>query len=317
MARARTKEPDRRTFLGGTDAPAVLGVSPWMTAVDLWRLKTGRVKPEPDPERDRRLERGKRLEPFICEMVVDKLRDQGHEVKVLARNERYTHPKYPFLKCEIDLELEVDGEHVTSDAKSVGGQARHRWGQEGSEDIPIDYAAQFMDGLMITGRQRCLAAALRSFDDVDIFWLTRDEQTIQGMESKMVSFWQDHVERDIPPDPVNFSDLRALFEKPEPRRVEATPEILEAVQELGQIKGRIEALEAREEHLRFTIAKHMGPAETLASGVRDLMSWATESRARFELDRFKREHPDWYALYLKTTSTRVLRRARSRSAGAR
>ena len=87
MARARTKEPDRRTFLGGTDAPAVLGVSPWMTAVDLWRLKTGRVKPEPDPERDRRLERGKRLEPFICEMVVDKLRDQGHEVKVLARNE--------------------------------------------------------------------------------------------------------------------------------------------------------------------------------------------------------------------------------------
>ena len=116
MARARTKEPDRRTFLGGTDAPAVLGVSEWMTPLDLWRLKTGRVKPEPNLERDQRLKRGKRLEPFICEMVVDKLRDQGHEVKVLARNERYTHPKYPFLKCEIDLELEqsmIEKEPVT------------------------------------------------------------------------------------------------------------------------------------------------------------------------------------------------------------
>jgi len=317
MARARSAEPDRRTFLGGSDAPAVLGVSTWLTPVDLWRLKTGRAKPEPNPDRDRRLERGKRLEPFICDMVVDKLRDQGHDVKVLARNERYTDPQYPFMKCEIDLELEVDGEHVTADAKSVGGQARHRWGQEGTDEIPIEYAAQFMDGLMITGRQRCLAAALRSFDDVDIYWLRRDEETIAGMRQKMVTFWQNHVERDVPPDPVNFADLRALFATPEPRRVEATPEILEALDELGLIKGRIQALENREEHLRYVIAKHMGPAETLASGVRDLMSWANEERSKFDLERFKREHPDWYALYTTKTTTRVLRRAKSRSARAR
>lgn len=317
MARARAAEPDRRTFLGGTDAPAVLGVSEWLTPVELWRLKTGRVKPEPNAARDKRLERGKRLEPFICEMVVDKLRDLGHDVEVLARNERYTDPVYPFLKCEIDLELRVDGEHVNGDAKSVGGQARHRWGQEGTEDVPIDYAAQFMDGLMITGRQRCLAAALRSFDDVDIFWVTRDEPTIEGMRSKLVSFWQDHVQADVPPDPIKFADVRALFARPEPRRVEATPEILEAVEELGLIKSRVQALENREEYLRFTIAKHMGAAETLSAGVRDLMSWANEERSRFDLERFKREHPDWYALYTSTTTTRVLRRARSRSARAR
>lgn len=317
MASVQHAEPDRRTFLGGSDAAAVLGVSSWMTPVELWRLKTGRAKPEPNPARDKRLERGKKLEPFICEMVVDKLRDQGHQVEVLARNERYTDPKHPFLKCEIDLELVVDGEPVNGDAKSVGGQARSKWGEEGTEEIPIEYAAQFMDGLMITGRRRCLAAALRSFDDVDIYWLTRDEATIEGMRSKMVTFWQDHVQRDVPPDPVTFADLRSLFDKPEPRRAEATPEILEAIAELGQIKGRVEALEAREEHLRFTIGKHMGAAETLASGVRDLMTWANESRARFNLERFKREHPDWYALYVDTTTTRVLRRAKSRSARAR
>ena len=308
---------DRQSFLGGTDAPAVLGVSAWMTPVDLWRLKTGRVKQEPNEQRDRRLARGKKLEPFICDMVVDKLRDEGHDVKLLARNERYTDPEHAFLSVEIDMELLLDGEHVNVDAKSVGGQARHKWGQEGSDEIPIDYAAQFMDGLMITGRERCLAAALRSFDDVDLYWLKRDQETIDGMRAKMVSFWKDHVERDKPPDPVNFADLRSLFAKPEPRRVEATPEILDAVSELGQIKGRVEALTAREEHLRFLIAKHMGPAETLSSGVRDVMSWGNESRVQFELERFKREHPDWYALFTKTTTTRVLRRAKSRSAGTR
>jgi predicted phage-related endonuclease len=130
---------DRQSFLGGTDAPAVLGVSQWMTPVDLWRLKTGRAKQEPNEQRDRRLARGKKLEPFICDMVVEKLRDEGHDVQVLARNERYTDPEHAFLSCEIDMELLVDGEHCNTDAKSVGGQARHKWGQEGTDEIPIDY----------------------------------------------------------------------------------------------------------------------------------------------------------------------------------
>lgn len=308
---------DRQSFLGSTDAPAVLGVSAWTTPVELWHLKTGRVKPEPNLERERRFARGKKLEPFICDMVVDKLRDLGHEVEVLARNERYTDPEHAFLSCEIDQELLIDGEHVNVDAKSVGGQARTKWGVEGTEDIPIDYMAQFMDGLMITGRQRCLAAALRSFDDVEIFWCTRDEPTITGMREKMVSFWRDHVERDIPPDPIKFADVRALFPEPKPVRVEATQEIQEFVQELAQIADRKKALENREDWLKFQLAKFMGQAETLSAGPRDLLTWGIEERGQFDLEGFRRKHADWAALFMKTNRVRILRKAKNRAARAR
>ncbi|GIV50738.1 MAG: hypothetical protein KatS3mg038_1259 [Candidatus Kapaibacterium sp.] len=34
---------DRRSFLGASDAPAVLGLSPWRTAWEVWAEKTGRI----------------------------------------------------------------------------------------------------------------------------------------------------------------------------------------------------------------------------------------------------------------------------------
>jgi len=37
-------EPDRSRFLGGSDAAAVMGLSPWATPVELWMKKTGRAE---------------------------------------------------------------------------------------------------------------------------------------------------------------------------------------------------------------------------------------------------------------------------------
>jgi hypothetical protein len=96
-------------------------------------------------------------------MVIDKLRERGLEVELLECNSRYVDPEHPFLSCEIDFELRLSGaleiggiEWVFGrahqcDAKSVTGFARKKWGEEDSEDVPIEYAAQFMHGLMVTG----------------------------------------------------------------------------------------------------------------------------------------------------------------------
>jgi putative phage-type endonuclease len=216
---------DRSKFLGGSDAAAVIGVSPWSTPVELWQEKTGRKRKDPaDPMRQKILERGHKLEPFIREMAIDKLRERGLQVELVACNARYQDPEHPFLSCEIDFELlltgsiviageliSLDHEHVNVDAKSVTGFARKKWGIEDTEDVPIEYAAQFMHGLMITGRNYCLVAALRSFDDVDLFWTVRDDETIAGMRAKEVTFWVDHVLADVPPDPLTFDDIKALF----------------------------------------------------------------------------------------------------------
>lgn len=300
---------DRRHFLGGSDAAAVLGVSSWTSPVELWQQKAlGKVKPVTEAQKRMR-KRGTRLEPFIRGMVIEKLADEGHDVELVQCNGRYVDDRYPFLSCEIDFELRVDGEFVNGDAKSVSGFARNKWGEIGTDAMPIEYAAQFMHGLGIhpLKPRRTLVAALRSFDDVDIYWLTRDEETIAGMREKLVSFWIDHVLPKVPPDPSKFADVRALFPKAKPASVEATPEVLAKVARLREISTEVAALTGEEERIRFELARFMGPHALLTSGVRNVLTWDNQPSKRFDLEAFKREHPDWVALYTKTTTSRVMR----------
>lgn len=289
-------EHDRSRFLGGSDAAAVMGLSPWATPVELWQEKTGRVRKDPeDPIRKRILARGHRLEPFIREMVIDKLRDGGLDVEMLACNRRYTDPEHSFLSCEIDFELrvtgqvaigdnvvELDHEHINCDAKSVSGFARKKWGDVDTEDVPIEYAAQFMHGLMVTGRRYCLVAALRSFDDVDIYWTVRDDETIAGMRPKLVSFWVDHVLADAPPDPMKFDDIKALFPLDNGLAIEATDDIRDKAAQLRQVRASLRDYTEAEEALKFDIAEYISPHTRLTIGGKDLMTWKGQNDTRLD-----------------------------------
>jgi predicted phage-related endonuclease len=299
--------PNRRLFLGGSDAPKVLGVSDWGTPLDLWREKTGRKVVEIDEARQKRFARGHRLEPFIRDMTIDKLRELGHDVKLIWKNRRHTDPTHRFLRAEIDFEIELDGVLTNVDAKSVGGTARSKWGTEGTDEIPIDYLAQFMHGLGVTGRQTCIAAALRSFDDVELFYVQRDEETIEAMRAKMSRFWIECVKKDRAPDPFNFADVRELFPKSESKAIAATDEIVAYVDELRALRQRMKDLKSREDALRFEIARFMGSHAAISKGPRDLVTWEEEGRELFDLEAFRRSHPDWAALFTKTHTSRVLR----------
>lgn len=293
---------------------AVLGVSSWTSPVELWQEKAlGKVKPVTEAQKRQR-RRGTRLEPFIRQMTIEKLADEGHSVELIQCNGRYSDDRHAFLSCEIDFELLIDGELVNVDAKSVSGFARNKWGEVGTDAMPIEYAAQFMHGLGIhpLKPRRTLVAALRSFDDVDLYWLTRDDETIEGMREKAVRFWRDHVLTKVPPDPASFSDVRALFPKAKPKSIEATPEILAATERLKKIKIEAAQLTAEEDDLKLQIARHMGPNALLTNGVRNVLTWDNQPTKRFDLEAFKRDHKDWVALYEKTTTSRVLRFASKR-----
>lgn len=314
-------EPDRSKFLGGSDVAAVMGLSPWSTPVELWMQKTGRMpREEPDAARQRMFDRGHKLEPFIRDMVIQKLEDLGVEVELIAVNRRFADATYPFLACEIDFELRLTGdveigdtvvsfrgEEVNADAKSVSGFARKKWGLDSNEDVPIEYAAQFMHGLGITGRRACLVAALRSFDDVDIYWTLRDDETISAMREKSALFWNGCVLADQAPDPVNFSDIKFLFPTDNGKFAEATDDIAEKVEKLRLVRDRKKDLEAHEEFLCFQIGNFIRPHSLLKHNGRDLCTWKAQSATRLDVARLKEAAPQVFRQFANTTTTRVLR----------
>jgi putative phage-type endonuclease len=328
------KNRDRRKFLGGSDAAAVMGLSPWKTPVELWMFKTGRTQEslDEDTERLRRLERGKKLEPFILDMTLDKLRDMGLTVEHVATNALYTDPEHPWMACEIDFELKLwgeievggrtvkfNGEHINADAKSVGSSfARKKWGIEFTEDVPVEYATQFMHGLMVTGRQACLISALRSFDDVDLFWTLRDDEVIAGMRQKEIDFWHDHVLADVPPDPFKFSDVKFLFPSTVADPIEATPAIVQKVKDLLRVSAMRIDLEAEEDVLKLAIADYMRPHASLTYGWmpprkgkaperRVIATWNEEKQTLFDKKGLAEKHPEVAELFTLRGTNRVMR----------
>lgn len=273
---------NRGEYLGGSDAPAVLGVSKWSTPLELYRKKInardGVIEPEADADKAQVFGRGHELEPFIVNMVVRKLRAMDLRVELVEKNRRHVDPEFSYLRAEIDFEFRLwgrvqvgdewvnfDGETVNADAKSVN-YGRGEWGEELTEDVPIYYAAQFMHGLMVTGRRYCLVGALMSFDEVKLLWIVRDEATITGMRAKLVRFWNDHVLQRVEPDPINFADVKLLFPTGGPNGTPSTPEIEQAIEELQRVRDQRRDLEKRDDDLCFQIAAHLGPKGAVFDG---------------------------------------------------
>ena len=301
--------PDRTTYLGGADVAAVLGLSPWLSPFMLYQKKIGAYVEEVTPAKQTIFDRGHRWEPIVVEMLVDELRDRGHDVEIIARNQRYQDPEYPFLAAEIDLELRVDGEEVNGEAKTVSPFAVKAWGDEDSDEIPIYYAAQVMHGLMIKPRRRTVIAALTGFDDKPrVHWIERDDETIAGIRARELEFWE-RVQTRNAPDPTVIEDVKWLYQRDGGTVLEADDDLLALWTELKSAKDEAKNAEAHTELLSTKLKIRMGDAASLIHRGKLLATWKNNK------DSVK---TDWKSAYLDLGPTAEhIAKFTTTSAGAR
>jgi putative phage-type endonuclease len=311
---------ERTKFIGGSDCAALLGLSPWMSPLMLYQKKTGEYVEDITPAKQKMFDRGHRWEPIVVSMLVDELKERGHDVEIIARNQRYQDPQYPFLAAEIDLELRVDGLDVNGEAKTVSPYALKEWGDEdGDGDIPVYYAAQVQHGMMIRPRSRTIVAALTGFDDKPrIHWVDRDDEVIAGIRQRELEFWN-RVQTRTPPDPTNLLDVIRLMRNFNGVPVEATPAIAEAAAQLKTLKGNKKAMDGDEEDLKFKISSFLfqNLKEVKGASLEDktalvyqgktLLTWTTQSTTRLDTKTIKEEAPELYDRYSTNTQSRVLR----------
>lgn len=255
-------QPDRTSFIGGSDAACILGVSKWKTPLQLYMEKIGAHVEEITPAKQRIFDRGHRWEPVVVDMLVDELVGRGHDVEVTARNQRYQDKAYPFLACELDLELRVDGEDVNGEIKTVHPFAAGEWGAPESDEVPIYYAAQVMHGLMLVPRRRTLVAALIGVDDLRVHWVERDEETIAAIRAKELEFWE-RVQLRVPPEPTTPEDMKLLYRRDGGQVMEADEDLLRMTQQAKDWKAQAKELDAKLELLTTGIKARMGTNATL------------------------------------------------------
>lgn len=206
---------DRTKYVGGSDIAAILGISPYKTAVDLWIDKT--TPPVEDGRNARAKSRGTRLEPYIVDMIRD---DFG--IQVTERNRRYVDEVVPYFACEIDAETADENIEI----KTVHPFKAKEWGTLDTDQLPLHYVAQVQWGLGITNRRVCRVFALIG-DDLRPYVVERDDETIDAMRSKAGEFWIRYVLPKMRP-PLDYADsktldtLRRLYPGTDGRTIDAT-----------------------------------------------------------------------------------------------
>lgn len=290
---------DRTTYLGGSDVAAILGISPWRTPLDVYLDKIQPRKEETDPGRLKVLNRGKRMEPYVIDLLAE---ETGLEI--IRRGERYLDPDLDFIAAEIDAEA-ATGENI--EIKTVSPFKAREWGEEQSDEIPLHYAAQAMHGMMVTSREVCVFGVLIGGDDFRVYRIERDDVTIDAIRQKEIEFWS-RIQARQAPEPSTVSDVFRLFgTKDSGLAVEASESLQADVIALKSLKDDAKRLGAQIDLREERIKLHMADASILTMQGQPVLTWKEQSSKRFDQSAFKADQPELYEKFIKTIKSRVFR----------
>jgi putative phage-type endonuclease len=191
---------ERRGVIGGSDAPAVCGVSPYKGALDVYCAKLGLVPP--DEREEEFLELGEAMEPYVAARYT---REFGVPVTP-GRGVLTVHPKWPWMAAHIDAWIEHP-ERGTGvlEIKSTGFDD-----EEWESGPPLHITVQ---------HQHQLEAAKASWGVVGVifgaptwhlrfFEFERDREFVGNLLDAEASFWR-MVETKTPP-PATGLDVTVL-----------------------------------------------------------------------------------------------------------
>jgi len=164
----------RRKHIGASDAPIIMGESPWKTQYQLWEEKLGLGSPAVMTPN---MQRGIDLEPLARQAFE---RETGLEV---FPGIEY-HPDYEFMMASMD--------GVSLDKKSAveikcPGQVAHSMALGG--EVPLYYKAQLQHQMSCLGLDRMWYYSYDGTDGVSIR-VDRDQAYIDKMIEKEKGFWE-------------------------------------------------------------------------------------------------------------------------------
>lgn len=244
---------DRRSYLGGPDVAAIVGLSRFGSKIDVWRHKVEGVRRDVTE----RMAWGLLLEDAIAEGYTAQT-----GIRLQKRRTPVLHRVYPFLGGSPDRWLV--GEPGLLEVKVVDWAAA--WG----EGVPADVEVQCQWYLGLTGRQFADVAALMGLGRLKVERIERDDALIADLTDEALAFWLDHVvtgEAPPPDDSESYRDyLRAKFPRASGLERVATPEQGLLVGEYAALKDQQKVLARAREELENRLKAIIGDASALIGG---------------------------------------------------
>lgn len=287
----------RRTGIGGSDAAAVIGLNPFRSRIEVYADKMG-MMPEKEDTESMRL--GRDLEDYVAQRFCE-----ATGKKVRRNNFMWCHDEH---RCMIaDVDREIIGENAGLECKTT-----QAWGGKVimKGEIPLTYYVQCMHYMAVMGYDRVYLAVLIFGKGFFHFTIERDEDEIAALVAAEASFWRDHVEAGISPDPDGSQSAEQAVDAIWGNRAQEDEllmfdfsddmrELCDLAAAEKEIKRRKDAIKQR---LQAALGEHM-----VGSSDRYVITWRPQERSSIDSRRLYRERPDIYREYLTTSSTRIFK----------
>lgn len=286
---------NRKRGIGGSDAAAVIGLSPWRTPYDVWAEKSGLAAPFEGNEHTRA---GELLEPVILQMYANRT---GNEVRKPIGEDgaplTLFHREHDFILCHPDG-LVVDSERLV-ECKNT--KSDYEWGPEGTDQIPISHLIQVNHNMLVTGFEVADVAVLIAGWDFRVYEIRASKAIQRHLIEREGAFWRDVMEG-RPPAPQTIEDAQRMYAIASINTLVQVDESAAAHHyELMRCRALKAEAEKGEAFHKAALMKFMGAADTLVDGRKVLATWnQTKGRASFDLERFRKDHPEIAASYTVT-----------------
>jgi putative phage-type endonuclease len=233
----------RRTGVGASETPAIIGESPYATAWKVWLQKTGRAP----SETTERSQAGHGLEEWIARTAAARI----DGFVSMRKGTTHAHPLHPCVLATPDYELVIEDALATYDAllecKAVGFRVRHHW----DDGVPTYVEAQVQQQMEVRDRERCFVAAHLDGTSVELYTVERDRAVGAWLVEQATRFWEDHVLADVPP-PIDGSPaagkwLRTRLKAGTEKRVDPRSMLAGALDELRYASQRFREWKAKRE----------------------------------------------------------------------
>ena len=242
----------RRQGIGSSDCAAACGLNPYLSMLELWMIKTGRIQQnlEDDHQGHAPLYWGKQLEPLVAEYY--SLHTQ-HKVRRVNAVLQHPDPDKHFMLANLDYAVVGTPEVQILECKTAGEHGAKLW----RDGVPLYVLCQVQHQLAVTGKQAAHVCVLLCGHETKIFKVTRNEAVIRHIIQAERQFW-DCVEQDIPPS-VDASAsaakaLQLLYPEHVPLITADLSEDTEANQQFEQLIQQRNLVEQHQE--QFDLLKH-------------------------------------------------------------
>ena len=210
----------RKQGIGSSDAAAACGIHPYLSMLELWMIKTGRMTSDIDESLEgySPLYWGNTLEPMVAKYYQEHTGNKVRRVNAILQ-----HPEQPFMLANLDYaitgsgEVQIlgSGEVQILECKTAGEHGAKLW----KHGVPLYVTCQVQHQLAVTGKQAAHICVLLCGHEAKIYKVERDERLIASIIEDERLFWQ-YVQTDTPPTPDHSESaaraLKQLYPTPEP-----------------------------------------------------------------------------------------------------